>query len=235
MPWLSLLIISCGSTVTTAIASECDDRPYCIGTPVDQYVYAAWDIDVKPDGQGLPEGEGSARIGETIFFDKCAKCHGDKKDGFKGRSKYPILAPYPTLVGDKPPLDSTESAPAQTVGSYWPYSSTLFDYVRRAMPFWHSQSLEDDQVYALSAYILYLNDVVEDINKPLNKHNFFKINMPNRDGFICDPRPDTDNTRCMSNCSLTLPDTANQYSKELETDDALQSNTDCMPAFPSFE
>lgn len=219
------------------LAKGCKDRPYCIGTPVDEEVYAAWDIDVKPDGHGLPDGDGSAVEGETIFLNNCAKCHGDKKDGFAGRSKYPILAPYPTLVGDEPPLDSTDPAPAQTVGSYWPYSSTLFDYIRRAMPFWHPESLSDDEVYALSAYILYLNKVTDDKKLRLNKENLFKIQMPNRDGFICDPRPDTHNTRCMSNC-LTKQDGYAEKERYKEADavrknskDHIIEASDCMPAF----
>ena len=184
-------------------------------------MYAAWDIDVKPDGHGLPVGKGNAKTGKHIFNMNCAKCHGDKQDGFKGRSKYPILAPYPTLVGDQPSLDSGKEAPAQTVGSYWPYSTTLFDYIRRAMPFWHSQSLSDDEVYALSAYIFFLNGIIGDEDKELNHTNLYKIQMPNRNGFICDPRPDTDNKRCMKNCTVAKPKQVSQNTDK----------SDCMPAF----
>jgi hypothetical protein len=205
---------------------KCNDRKYCIGAIVDEKVYAAWDIDVKPDGHGLPRGQGDAKTGKALFLQNCAKCHGDSDDNFKGRTKYPIIASFPTLVGDDPPLKpaSPSDVPAQTVGSYWPYSSTLFDYIRRAMPFWHPQSLADNEVYSIAAYILHQNDIVDE-NKILNHKNFATIAMPNRQGFVCDPRPDTYNVRCMKDCSVAETDsTAAKVTSHTE-------NSDCMPAF----
>lgn len=154
---------------------------------------AAWDIDIRPDGQGLPEGEGSVADGEEIYTDNCAYCHGDFGEA---------IDRWPQLAGGQGTLDSED--PVKTVGSYWPYLSTVWDYVHRAMPFGYSQSLEDDEVYALVAYILYLNDVVDD-EFVLSKDNFTEVEMPNAGGFIKDDRPDmpvlsSGEAPCMSDC-----------------------------------
>ena len=117
-----------------------------------------WDIDVRPDGQGLPTGKGTVAQGEKLFMDNCASCHGEFGEG-AGR--------WPVLAGGKGSL--TSDNPVKTVGSYWPYASTLFDYVRHAMPFGSPQSLKVDEYYALVAYVLYLNDVITDQNFELNE------------------------------------------------------------------
>jgi len=138
---------------------------------------AAWDIDVRPDGEGLPEGKGTVAQGEPIFADNCAVCHGDFGEG---AGRWPVLAGgQDTLLKDRP---------VKTIGSYWPYLSTVFDYVRRAMPFGDARSLSDDDVYALTAYLLYLNDIVDDEEFELSKENFASIRLPNEDNFIPDDR-----------------------------------------------
>jgi len=110
---------------------------------------AAWDIDIRPDGQGLPSGSGLASDGGEIYDAQCASCHGVFGEG---EGRWPILAGgFDTLSDDRP---------EKTIGSYWPYLSTVYDYVRRAMPFGNARSLSDDEVYALTAYLLYLNDLV---------------------------------------------------------------------------
>jgi cytochrome c len=138
----------------------------------------AWNIDVRPDGQGLPPGHGSVAEGRTIFAETCAACHGDKgQDG-----------PADRLVGGRGTL--TQPNPVRTVGSYWPYATTLFDFVRRAMPFNAPESLTADQVYAVTAYVLSLNGIVPD-NTVLDATNLPKIAMPNRNGFTSsNPHPD---------------------------------------------
>ena len=123
---------------------------YSIGTAATAEQISGWDIDVRPDGTGLPEGAGSAADGELIYEEKCASCHGSFGEGM---DRWPILA------GGEDTL--TDDRPEKTVGSYWPFVSTLWDYIHRAMPFLQPQSLEDNEVYALTAYILYLNDLVE--------------------------------------------------------------------------
>lgn len=138
---------------------------------------AAWDIDVRPDGQGLPEGSGTVMDGEPIYAERCASCHGDFGEAI---GRWPVLAGgHDTLTNDRP---------EKTVGSYWPYLSTVYDYIRRAMPFGDARSLSDDEVYALTAYVLYLNDVVTDEEFELSRENFTSIKLPNEDNFIDDDR-----------------------------------------------
>jgi len=154
-------------------------QPYGFGTPATQDKIAAWDIDVAPDGKGLPPGSGSVADGAKIFASACAVCHGAKGEG----------SAQDRLVGGQGTLTSPK--PVRTVGSYWPYATTLFDYVRRAMPLTAPQSLTADQVYAVAAYILYLNAIVSETTV-LDAATLPKVVMPNRDGFIdAGSKPDT--------------------------------------------
>lgn len=155
---------------------------------------AAWDIDIRPDGTGLPVGSGTVAEGEPIYSDNCAVCHGDFGEGV-GR--------WPVLAGGHDTL--TEDRPEKTIGSYWPYLSTVYDYVRRAMPYGNARSLSDDDVYALTAYLLYLNDVVTDEDFELSNENFTEIHLPNEENFIADSRPEEKHYAqkgdpCMSDC-----------------------------------
>ena len=154
---------------------------------------AAWDVDVSPDGTGLPEGSGSVMDGEELFVDYCAVCHGDFAEG---------VGNWPSLAGGDGTLANED--PVKTVGSYWPYLSTAWDYVHRSMPFGAAQTLSADETYAIVAYILYSNYLVED-DFVLSKDNFLEVEMPNADGFIVDDRPETEYGRfsedaCMENC-----------------------------------
>lgn len=137
---------------------------------------AAWDIDIRPDGLGLPAGSGSVEAGVDIYDSQCAMCHGVFGEG-EGR--------WPVLAGGFDSL--SDERPEKTIGSYWPYLSTVYDYVRRAMPFGNARSLSDDDVYSLTAYILYLNDQVDE-DFALSADNFASITMPNVDNFIDDDR-----------------------------------------------
>lgn len=154
---------------------------------------AAWDVDVRPDGTGLPEGSGSVADGDAMFQENCATCHGVFGEGV-GR--------WPVLAGGQDTL--TNDRPEKTIGSYWPYLSTVFDYIRRAMPFGNAHSLSNDEVYALTAYLLYMNDVVgEDF--VLSKENFTSIRLPNEGNFIPDTREEEPEFArpqdpCMTNC-----------------------------------
>jgi mono/diheme cytochrome c family protein len=137
---------------------------------------APWDISIGPDGAGLPPGSGTASQGEAVYAAKCQACHGEKGTG----------GPNDALVGGIGSLALGKS-PVKTVGSYWPYATTLFDYIRRAMPFPETKSLTNDEVYAVSAYILNLNGVVG-TDEVLDAQSLPKVKMPNRDGFIPFPR-----------------------------------------------
>lgn len=159
---------------------------------------AAWNIDVRPDGLGLPSGAGSVAQGEVVFSDNCASCHGDFGEGV-GR--------YPALAGGFETL--TDTRPVKTVGSYWPYLSTVWDYVHRAMPYGDAQSLSDDEVYAVTAYILYLNDFVDDEDFVLSRENLAEIVLPNAVNFYEDDReaveiPQFTGEPCMSDCKAVV-------------------------------
>ena len=158
---------------------------------------AAWSVAVRPDGQGLPEGQGSAADGEMIFSDHCASCHGEFAEGVDN---------WPALAGGEGTL--THDRPVKTVGSYWPHLSTVWDYVHRSMPFGSAQTLDADQTYAIVAYILYSNGIV-DQDFVLNRDNFDSVVMPNADGFSVDNREATELPKftgqpCMENCKETV-------------------------------
>lgn len=154
---------------------------------------AAWDVDVLPDGRGLPEGRGDVFTGEEVFAEACASCHGDFAEGV---DNWPVLAGGFDTLGDKDPV--------KTVGSYWPHLSTVWDYVNRSMPFGAAQTLSADETYAIVAYILYSNDLVDD-DFELSHENFGEFTMYNADGFVVDDRADTEyaiwsGEPCMANC-----------------------------------
>jgi cytochrome c len=155
---------------------------------------AGWDIDVRPDGQGLPAGKGTVKQGEPLYMERCAACHGEFGES-AGR--------WPILMGGAGTLASSD--PVKSIGSYWPYASTVMDYIRRSMPFGNAQSLSDDELYAITAYVLYLNDVIKDEDFELNAKNFTSIRLPNQPNFIEDDREVVEKefwrkTPCMENC-----------------------------------
>jgi len=184
--FISLLFIVATLSLSPAFAESTGH--YGLGSKATAKEIAGWDIDVRPDGKGLPKGQGSISVGEELYEAKCASCHGLFGEG-EGR--------WPPLAGGEDSL--TEDRPEKTVGSYWPYASTLWDYINRAMPFPAPQSLKPDEVYAITAYVLYLNDLVDD-EFVLTQDNLASIKMPNEKNFYIDNRPDTNNKRCMSNC-----------------------------------
>jgi len=157
-------------------AAETRDGGFGLGRGALPEEIAAWDIDIRPDGEGLPVGSGDVLTGEEIYIALCAVCHGDFGEAV-GR--------WPVLSGGEGTL--TREDPVKTVGSYWPYLSTVYDYVHRAMPFGSAQSLTDDEVYAITAYILYLNYLVED-DFVLSNENFTEVRLPNEENFFMDDR-----------------------------------------------
>lgn len=164
--------------VTTAVALLCacagSPSPSFsatgLGKPATAQEIAGWDIDVRPDGKGLPKGSGSVAQGKAIYEVQCAACHGAK--GEKG--------PAPQLVGGMGSLAT--KAPVMTVGSFWPYAPTLYDYIKRAMPFDRPQSLSADEVYAVTAYTLHLNGILKE-DAVLDAASLPRVQMPNRAGF----------------------------------------------------
>jgi S-disulfanyl-L-cysteine oxidoreductase SoxD len=149
-----------------------------LGKSIDPAEIAAWDISVSPDGTGLPAGAGTPAQGAHIYAEKCATCHGPEgKAGVTGVT----AAPLPPLVGGGPITDI--SAAMKRIANFWPYPTTLFDYIRRSMPWQQPRSLTNDEVYALTAYILALNKLIGD-DDTMNAETLPKVRMPNRDGFI---------------------------------------------------
>ena len=153
----------------------------------------AWDTDIRPDGQGLPPGKGSVKLGEELYQTQCAACHGEFGES-AGR--------WPVLAGGRGSLKN--EGPEKTVGSFWPYASTTFDYIKRAMPYGNARSLSDDEVYSITAYVLFLNDIVKE-DFELSKENFTSLKLPNTDGFFMDDRETSEKhfwkaEPCMKNC-----------------------------------
>ena len=149
----------------------------------------AWDLTIPPDGRGLPPGQGTAVLGKPLYADRCASCHGDNGDDPK----------YRALVGGRGPLTSAELSenldwllggkPVLTIGKFWPYATTLWSYINRAQPFDEPGSLTPDQVYAVTAYLLFLNGIIGEADV-INARTLPAVKMPNRDGFVPDARPD---------------------------------------------
>lgn len=164
-PVLAMLILA-------ASAAAAEPPRFGLGSTATPEQLAAEDIDVRADGAGLPPGQGSVEQGAALFAGACASCHGE-------RGEKAVISAL-QLTGGRGTLASP--AAVQTVGSYWPYATTLFDYVRRAMPFEAPQSLTPDQVYAVTAYVLRLNGIVPD-GSVLDAGTLPKVQMPNRDGF----------------------------------------------------
>ena len=175
--------------------SFASDRKFNLGKLATKEEIAGWDIDVRPDGLGAPIGSGTALIGEEIYAEQCAACHGDFGEGADR---------WPALVGGEDSLASHD--PEKTTGSYWPYASTMYDYIYRAMPYGVAQSLSHDETYEIVAYLLYMSDIIDE-DFVLSEKNIGEIEMPNRNGFLLpDPRPDIVNTNglpCMKNCNVS--------------------------------
>ena len=143
-----------------------------LGKAISPEEFASWDVSISPDGAGLPPGSGTPQQGEQIYLAKCVACHGEKGAG----------KPNDQLVGGQGSLGPGQ-APVKTVGSFWPYATTVFDYVRRAMPLNEPKSLRDDEVYAVVAYLLQLNGVIGE-NDTMDAKTLAAVRMPNRDGFV---------------------------------------------------
>lgn len=150
---------------------------YGFGTPATDAQIKSWDINVFADGEGLPPGSGTVVAGRKLYDAQCLSCHGAKGEGGIGDR----------LAGGAGSLSSAK--PIKTVGSYWPYAPTLFDYIRRTMPLTAPQSLSDEEAYALTGYVLFLNGLAQE-DATIDAQSLAQLKMPNRDGFVPDPRPD---------------------------------------------
>jgi cytochrome c len=179
------------------LAAPAVAEPLGIGRAALPEEIAAWDVNVMPSGEGLPVGGMSVEDGEQVFVDNCAACHGDFAEG---------LDNWPALAGGRGTL--TNPRPVKTVGSYWPYLSTVWDYVHRSMPYGNAQSLGEDEVYGIVAYILYSEGLV-DYDFVLTNENFTEVRLPNEDGFYVDDRVETEfpvftAQPCMTDCKAEV-------------------------------
>jgi cytochrome c len=173
---ISAAVLSAFGVASCGGSSEGRD-PYGLGRPATKEEIHAWNIDIAPSGEGLPPGRGTVEQGAGVFAAKCAACHGPT--GTEG--------PKDRLVGGQGTLATPK--PIRTIGSYWPYGTTLYDYIHRAMPFNAPQSLTADETYAVIAWLLYKNNIVPE-DAVIDAESLPHVKMPNRDGFIPDPRPD---------------------------------------------
>src|SRR5215831_4826148 len=166
----ALALVLAGCTSASSPTSHGTETPN-LGREATPMQIAGWDISVDPDAAGLPRGKGTARMGASVYEQKCRSCHGAQGTG----------QPNDRLVGGQGTLAT--KAPVRTIGSYWPYATTVFDYVRRAMPYTQPQSLTDDEVYAVTAYLLNLNGIIGE-REEMNAQTLPKVTMPNRANFI---------------------------------------------------
>ena len=165
------VLIAAAVAFATAIGPSIAETPH-LGKPIDEAAITNWDISILPDGTGLPKGGGTSAQGAPIFAEKCSACHGDNG---KGGGIAAALVEEHKIVGI--------SASQKTIKNFWPYATTVFDFIRRAMPFNAPRSLTDDEVYALTAYLLAENKLI-DATETMNAETLPKVKMPNRDNFI---------------------------------------------------
>ena len=164
------VVLATALVLTTSAGASLAETPH-LGKPVDEAAIVNWDISIMPDGAGLPKGGGTPAQGAKIFAEKCSACHGDNGKGGVAAA----------VVEDRK-IEGI-SASQKTIKNFWPYATTIFDFIRRAMPFTEPRSLKDEEVYALTAYILAENKLIGP-NDTMNAETLPKVKMPNRDNFI---------------------------------------------------
>lgn len=184
-----------GQRVVRSDTGTFERRRFGLGRPATDAEIQGWDIDIRPDGHGVPNGRGTVKQGEELYIAQCAMCHGDFGES-AGR--------WPILAGGAGTLRHED--PTKSVGSYWPYATTLLDYIYRTMPFGNAQSLTWDEAYAITAYVLYVNDLISDQDFELNARSIMAIRMPNANGFFPDDRETSERAfwranPCMTNCA----------------------------------
>jgi S-disulfanyl-L-cysteine oxidoreductase SoxD len=212
---MSRLVSAVTLVACVGVSAVAQERHYNIGHAISAEQVAGWDIDIRPDGEGAPPGQGSVKQGEEIYMNQCAACHGEFGES-AGR--------WPQLAQGKGTLASND--PVKTVGSYFPYLSSVFDYIRRAMPFGNAQSLSNDELYAVTAYVLNLNDIVDD-KFVLSKATWKQVKMPNAGGFYDDDRETTEKAfwnknPCMKDCGPPVKIIGRARAVDVTPDDKTQ-------------
>lgn len=177
MSWFRAVLAVAGCAFVAAGTVAAQSPHYKVGRPPTPDEIKAWDIAIGPDGRELPAGRGSAERGKVVYAEQCTRCHGATA----------VEGPEMPLVGGAGTLNTAK--PLKTVGSYWPYATTLFDYINRAMPFDRPTVMSADDVYAVTAYLLNVNGIIK-ADEVMDAKTLPAVRMPNRDGFVADPRPD---------------------------------------------
>ncbi len=183
---LAVAACACAGCLPQLASAAAPSQPLVFGTPASARQLAGWQLDVLPDGQGLPDGRGDAVQGARLFAADCASCHGAQGQGMAVQGR----GAFPRLVGGIGTIASGK--PVKTVGSFWPYATGVFDYIRRAMPLNAPESLSADQVYSLTAFILYKNRIIGE-HDVIDRKTLPQVKMPNRHGFYQRPQPETAN------------------------------------------
>jgi cytochrome c len=214
-PSIAFVLVLAFGGIAQAQGKSDVPRNYGIGHSATAEQLAGWDIDIRPDGQGAPPGRGSVKDGEKVYMEKCAACHGEFGES-AGR--------WPQIAQGKGTLASHD--PVKTVGSYYPHLSSVVDYIRRAMPFGDAESLSNDELYAVVAYVLNLNDIVDD-NFVLSKQTWAQVKMPNNGGFFDDDRETSEKAfwnpnPCMKNCRGPVAITGRALSVDVTPDEKTQ-------------
>jgi mono/diheme cytochrome c family protein len=185
---LNIVVVGALMAAVAVPASYAQLPTYRLGRSPTAEEIKAWDVTIPPDGKGLPPGSGTAVQGQSVYVTRCASCHGERGEN----PKYdPGATKRTLLVGGRGTLDTDK--PVLTIGSYWPYATTLWSYINRAQPFDEPGSLTPDQVYAVTAYLLFLNGIIGE-SESLDARALLTVKMPNRDGFVPDRRPDVGGT-----------------------------------------
>lgn len=168
-----------------------------VGTPIAEEALVNWDISVFFDGENLPEGSGTLAEGEELWLAKCAMCHGEFGEGARG---YPKMLGAPMEEFHKTAIEGGDNVGIRGLNNLWGHAPTLYDYIRRAMPFFAPQSLSIDESYSLTGYALYLAEIIDYVDEPIDAEFIKGVTMPAADNYYTDTRPDVHNKRCMKNC-----------------------------------
>jgi cytochrome c len=191
------VVIALASFNASALVVEKSEKLDTVGTPTNAKELVDWDISVYFDGENLPAGSGDFEEGETIYQNRCAMCHGDFGEG---ANRYPMILGSSLEEMQTAAIDGERNVMMRGINNFWGHAPTLYDMIRRAMPYFAPQSLSADQAYSVTGYVLMLAEVIDDDGQTIDAEYLKTIKMPAEKIFFTDTRPDVNNPRCMSDC-----------------------------------